>query len=195
LSVDLLLWVRLGFTITHQNPNSSQNSGQKSVVQRQRRQGRFHYIRHGIGFFLGGGDAEGILFISYIEKNKLITGKYYSNLLTRLDKKIVTKRPGLQKKEIIVHQDNAPAHERVLVTGKLKDLHYELLEQPPYSQDLAPFDLCLFPKLKIFLAGHRFSSNQDAVAAVEGNFVALTKNHYRDGIMSLEHRWNKGRLC
>jgi len=29
-------------TITHQNPNSSQNSGQKPVVQRQRGQGRFH---------------------------------------------------------------------------------------------------------------------------------------------------------
>jgi hypothetical protein len=27
---------------THQNPNSSQNSEQKPVVQRQRRQGRFH---------------------------------------------------------------------------------------------------------------------------------------------------------
>jgi len=39
---DLLVWIRLEFTITHQNPNSSQNSGQKPVVQRQRRQGRFH---------------------------------------------------------------------------------------------------------------------------------------------------------
>jgi len=34
--------MRLGFTITHQNPNSSQNSGQKPVVRRQRRHGRFH---------------------------------------------------------------------------------------------------------------------------------------------------------
>jgi hypothetical protein len=42
LCVDLLLWMRLRFTITHQNPNSSQNSGQKPVVQRQRRQGLFH---------------------------------------------------------------------------------------------------------------------------------------------------------
>jgi hypothetical protein len=40
--VDLLLWMRLGFTITHQNPKSSENSGQKPAVQRQRRQGRFH---------------------------------------------------------------------------------------------------------------------------------------------------------
>jgi hypothetical protein len=38
----LLLWMRLEFTITHQNPKSSQNNGQKPVVQRQRRQGRFH---------------------------------------------------------------------------------------------------------------------------------------------------------
>jgi hypothetical protein len=45
-----------GFTTTHQNPNSSQNSGQKPVVQCQRRQGRFH--QQGIGVL-----DEGILFI------------------------------------------------------------------------------------------------------------------------------------
>jgi hypothetical protein len=53
---------------------------------------------------------------------------------------------------------------------------------------LAPSDFCLFPKLKIFLAGQRFSSNQEAIAAVEGYFADLTKNHYRNGIMALEHR-------
>jgi len=44
-------------------------------------------------------DAEGILFIDYLEKGKTITGGYYSNLLTRLDKKICDKRHGLQKKK------------------------------------------------------------------------------------------------
>jgi len=77
--------------------------------------------------------------------------------------------------------------------GKLRDLHYELLEHLPCSPDLAPSDFCLFPKLKLFLAGQRFSSNQEAIAAVrvDGYFANLTKNHYRDGIMALEHRWNK----
>jgi len=73
--------------------------------------------------------------------------------------------------------------------GKLRDLHYELLEHPPCSPDLAPNDFFLFPKL--FLAGQRFSSNQEAIAAVDGYFADLTKNHYRDGIMALKHRWNK----
>ena len=44
-------------------------------------------------------DVEGILFIYYLEKGKTITGEYYSNLLTRLDKKISERRPGLQKKK------------------------------------------------------------------------------------------------
>jgi hypothetical protein len=50
---------------------------------------------------------------------------------------------------------------------------------------LAPSDFYLF------LIGRRFSSNQEAIAAVEGYFAELTKNHYRDGIMALEHHWNK----
>jgi histone-lysine N-methyltransferase SETMAR len=63
------------------------------------------------------------------------------------------KRPGLQKKKIIFQQDNTPAHKSVLAMGKLKDLHYELLERPPGSPDLAPSDFYLFPKLQLFLAG------------------------------------------
>ena len=85
-------------------------------------------------------------------------------------------------------QWEAPAQKSVLAMGKLRNLHYELLEHPPYSPDLAHSDFSLFPKLKVFLAGQRFSSNQEAIAAVEGYFADLTKNHYRDGIMALEHR-------
>jgi hypothetical protein len=59
--------------------------------------------------------------------------------------------------------------------GKLRDLHYELLEHPLCSPDLAPPDFCLFPKLKLFFAGHRFSSNQEAIAAVERYFADLNE--------------------
>jgi histone-lysine N-methyltransferase SETMAR len=133
-------------------------------------------------------DAEGILFINYLEKGKTITGEYYCNLLTRLDEKIREKRPSLQKKKkIIFHQDSAPTLKSVLATEKLRDLHYELLKHPPCSPDLASSGFSPFPKLKLLLAGQHFSSNQEAIAAVEGNFAVLTKNHYRDGIMVLEH--------
>jgi histone-lysine N-methyltransferase SETMAR len=93
-------------------------------------------------------DAEDILFIDCLENGKTITREYYSTLLTRLDEKIREKRPGLQKKKIIFYQDSAPAHKSVLAMEKLRDVHSELLEHPPYSSDLAPSDFCLFPKLK-----------------------------------------------
>ena len=44
-------------------------------------------------------DAEGILFIDYLENDKKITGEYYSNILTRLGEKIREKSSGLQKKK------------------------------------------------------------------------------------------------
>jgi histone-lysine N-methyltransferase SETMAR len=70
--------------------------------------------------------------------------------------------------------------------GKLRDMHYELLQHPPYPPDLAPSDFSLFPKLKLFLPGQRFSSNQEAIAAVVWYFADLMKNHYRGGILALE---------
>jgi histone-lysine N-methyltransferase SETMAR len=63
------------------------------------------------------------------------------------------------KRKIIFHQDSASTHKSVLAMGKLMDLHYELLEHPSYFPDLAPSDFCLFPKLKLFFAGQRFSLN------------------------------------
>jgi hypothetical protein len=78
-----------------------------------------------------------------------------------------------------------------VLTRKLRDLPYELLEHPHFSTDLAPSDFHLSPKRKLFLAGQCYSSNQELIATVEVYFVDLTKNHYRDGIMALKHRWNK----
>jgi histone-lysine N-methyltransferase SETMAR len=104
----------------------------------------------------------------------------------------VRKCPVCKRKKIVFHQDNSPAYKSVVAKGKLRDLHYELLEHPPYSPDMALSDFYLFPRLKIFLAGQRFFfSNQEAIAAVEGYFADLMKNHYMDRIMALEHRWNK----
>jgi len=44
-------------------------------------------------------DAEGILFIDYLEKGKTITGEYYSTLLTRLDETFVRKDPVCKRKK------------------------------------------------------------------------------------------------
>lgn len=136
-------------------------------------------------------DAKGILLVDYLQTGKTINSEYYCNLLDQLDVKIREKRPGLQRKKIIFHQDNAPAHTAQKTIAKISELRYELLQHPPYSPDLAPSDFWLFPHLKKFLRGKRFSSNEEVVAAVDGYFEGLPDSHYRDGIHKLEDRWNK----
>lgn len=136
-------------------------------------------------------DAKGILLIDYLAKGRTITGEYYSNLLDQLDTKIREKRPGLKKKKIIFHQDNAPVHKGALAMGKLRDLRYDLLDHPPYSPDLAPSDFHLFPNLKKFVSGKRFASNEEVERAVDEYFHNLPDSHFREGILMLEKRWIK----
>ena len=79
-------------------------------------------------------DAKGILLVDYLQTGKTINSEYYCNLLDQFDARIREKRPVLQKKNIIFHQDNnAPAHKSD-----------ELLKHPPYSSELTPSDFWLF---------------------------------------------------
>ena len=124
-------------------------------------------------------DAKGILLVDYLQTGKIINSEYYCNLLDQLHEKICEKRPGLQKKKIIFHQDNAPAHTAQKTITKITELKYELLQHPPYSPDLAPSDFWLFPHLKKFLRGKHFSSNEDVIAVVEEGILPVESKNFR----------------
>lgn len=53
------------------------------------------------------------------------------------------------------------------------ELRFELIEHAQYSTDLASCDFFLFPKLKKWLAGKKFSSNTE-VEAVDRYFEGWT---------------------
>jgi len=65
-------------------------------------------------------DAEGILFIDYLEKGKTVTREYYSNLLTRLDVKICEKRLELQKKKNHLLSGQCTRPQKCCGSGKIK---------------------------------------------------------------------------
>lgn len=136
-------------------------------------------------------DARGIIFIDYLEHGKTITGAYYVTLLDRLNNELKTKRPHLQRKKILFHRDNAPAHKSLIAMGKINELGYELLPHPPYSPDLAPCDYHLFSNLKKWLGGKKFNDNAEVIDAVNGYFEGLDNEHYKNGILAIEHRWEK----
>lgn len=135
-------------------------------------------------------DTHGVIFIDYLEKGKSINSDYYIDLLVRLKEEIAKKRPHMQRKKILFHQDNAPCHKSMKTMAKLNELGFDLLPHPPYSPDLAPSDYWLFADLKKMLQGKRFGSNEEVIAETEAYFEAKDNFFYKHGIEKLEKRWN-----
>ena len=59
--------------------------------------------------------------------------------------------------------------------------------QPPYSQDLAPCDFCLFPKLR----GCRDETIEEMKEAVTKVIDTLTQEDFHEAFQKLLERYNK----
>ncbi|UYV80237.1 hypothetical protein LAZ67_18002121 [Cordylochernes scorpioides] len=67
--------------------------------------------------------------------------------------------PGfVEEQNWLLHHDNAPAHTSLLVRDFLAKINTLMIPQLPYSPDLAPCDLFLFPKLKRPMKGRRYAT-------------------------------------
>jgi hypothetical protein len=63
--------------------------------------------------------------------------------------------------------DNARPHAAARTQAMLQEFGWEVFEHPAYSPDLAPGDFHSFPKLKKFLGGRRFKSDEEVKDAVK----------------------------
>ena len=61
----------------------------------------------------------------------------------------------------------------------------------PYSPDLAPRDLWLFPKVKITVKGERFESIQDFEATTTRQLKTLTKEDFQNRFRKWQEQWDK----
>ena len=100
----------------------------------------------------------------------------------------VRKRPALFKSgQWHFHQDNAPVHNPILVTDYLTKMGIKTVPHPPYSQDLAPYDFWLFPKLR----GCRCETIEDMKQAVTKVIDTFTQEDFHEAFQKLLERYNK----
>ena len=59
------------------------------------------------------------------------------------------------------------------------ELGHELIPHPPYSSDLALCDFFLFPNLKTWLGGKKFSSNEEVIVAVNEYFADFETAYFK----------------
>lgn len=132
-------------------------------------------------------NAEGIIFLDFLQREETVTGAYYGELVRQVRSK-VRKPRGLPHWFL---QDNAPVHTCQTAMEKINSAGFELVQHPPYSPDLAPSDYCLFNELKRHLRGKRFESAEALEATVRNCFALLPPAFFVDAFKALPVRWEK----
>jgi histone-lysine N-methyltransferase SETMAR len=78
-------------------------------------------------------------------------------------------------------------HKAAATVNHIATFGWERLDHAPYTPDLAPSDFHFFPTLKRTLEGRRFTTNEDAEAAVR----TQDTDFYQQGFFKLVKRWER----
>ena len=98
------------------------------------------------------------------------------------------KRPALFKSDPWhFHQDKEPVLNSIHVTDHLAKMGIKTFPHPPYSPDLAPCDIWLFPELR----GCRYETIEEMKEAVTKVIDTLTQEEVHGAFQKLLERYNK----
>lgn len=125
-------------------------------------------------------DCRGVVHSEFLPEGQTVNKEYYLEVMRRLREKIRLKRPDLWKNNSwILHHDNAPAHRSTIVQEFLAKNSTTVIDQAPYSPDMAPADFFLFPRLKLPLRGRRFESIEDIKENSKKELRLIQENAYK----------------
>lgn len=122
-------------------------------------------------------DVHGMTLQHWVPCGPTIDGDYYANVLkTQLRGAVRKKRPHLLKKQWFLLQDNAWPHVAVVVLAALTEIIGTALEHPPYSLDLAPYDIWPVPTLKNQLRRKKLSPDEEEKNATAATLKVMSQN-------------------
>jgi histone-lysine N-methyltransferase SETMAR len=120
-----------------------------------------------------------------------VNSALYRVVLLKFWDAIHRKRPGQLERGVLLHHDNARTHTVWATQERIQELRWELLEHPPYSQDLTPSDFHLFGLLRNHLRGKRFADDEEAETEVWKWLRQQPKDFYAAGFNELVERCDK----
>ena len=91
---------------------------------------------------------------------------------------------------IIVH-NNARSHSADAVTDLLRRWQWEILEHPPYSPDMSPYDYDLFAKVIGSLRGTRYNTRYELIRTIGWWLWNINIDGHADGVRRLPNIWQK----
>ena len=142
-----------------------------------------------IAFF----DVNEIALAEFLPQGQTINQLVYKNILQRLMRSVRGKRRELRKtRSWLLHHDNhAPTHNALGIWEFLAKNNIAVLEQPPYSPDLAPCDFFFFPKLKEIIKGTRFQDSEAIKTAVTKKLRSIPQESFQECVEAWQRKWEK----
>ncbi|GFR96971.1 histone-lysine N-methyltransferase SETMAR [Elysia marginata] len=134
-------------------------------------------------------DSEGVAHTEFLEQGNTMNSTKYMNTLEKLKVRLRRVR---SEKVSIIHHDNTRPYTSVETLRALDRLGLWTLPHPPYSPNVASSDFFLSPKLKNYLKGNRYETDEDVKNAVLSWCRDKTADFLADGIQQVVRRW---RLC
>jgi hypothetical protein len=82
-------------------------------------------------------DQKGIVHFEFLEQGRTVNQHFYLEIMGRLREAVPQRRPELWPHALMLHHDNAPAHDVLTVWEFLAKKSILKLDHPPYSLHLA----------------------------------------------------------
>jgi len=115
--------------------------------------------------------------------------EFYLKVMKCLREAVRRERPEVwTNKTWMLHHDNAPAHESLLIREFLAKQETIVVPQPPYFPDLAPADFFLFQKIKSTLKGSLFQTIGEIKENSLLDLRAIPQNTFQDAFQNWEKR-------
>lgn len=179
------------FWVYHQNPDTTEHTAEKAddnETPSKKTKTSASMKKVGVIVFW---DAFGIILIDFFKSNKVITPKYYTNLLQRLSEEMEKKRPKIGKQKRMLQLSENGVTASVEVRAKVYRLGFDDFQISNDCADLCPTSFYLVPNLQKAFQGRQFSSDKAVIDAVNAYFENLDEWTFKDGIKELQERWAK----
>jgi len=137
-------------------------------------------------------DMEGTVHYEYIPQGQTVNQQFYLQVLKHLRLAVSRKRP--QKRAAhawALHHNNAPAHTTHSIQVFLASHGIPVVQQPPYSPDMAPCDFWLFPQLKTVLKGKSFEDIDTIKKNVTSKLNTIPKDSFQKSFQQWQDRWKQ----
>jgi histone-lysine N-methyltransferase SETMAR len=132
-----------------------------------------------------------IVHFEFLEQGQIVNQHCYLEILARLCEAVCQRKPELWSDAWILHHDNAPAPDMLIVWEFLAKKSIMKLDHPPYSPNLAQSDFRLFPKLKTALKGHRFSDTADIQGHATTSLQSIPEEEFQKCFEQCKHQLTK----